>query len=197
MTDEQIAMFRHSEIYSLFRKQQIQDEAGDVEENVVSESLNVDSTPSAAVDTAQDFDIGHSDNNDEEEYLKFLEQERKQMKADRNQIKEEHRTKRRKFSRVTGRKPHDRRPTHRRIARELDDALTSRDFLNYDEENAESLDHLEKLGRDGENNGPRLKVPILETSATIHTETGTTTNDSPKGRKIWWPAVGKTTEIEP
>lgn len=184
-------MFRHSEIYALIRKRQIQDEACDIDEDVVSPPLNVGSISRGAVNIGQELDIGDSDSNDDEEYLKFLEAEEKQMKADRNHVEAEHKAKKRKFSRVDGSKPHDRAPTHRRIARELDDAIMSHDVLEYDEEKAETLDLAEEPSRDGEDKGFKLKEFNSEASTTVHTISPTTPCDPPKGRKIWWPTIEK------
>lgn len=197
LTDEQIAMFRHSEIYALFRKQQIQNEACDMDETVNSGPLDLGSTPTIAIGIGNEPDIDQSDDNDEEEYLKFLEEEGKQIEEDRKQMETERKTKKRKFGRVNGSKPHDRAPTHRRIARELDDAITSYDVLNYDDENAESLDPPEEPSRSGEDKGSNPKGSISEPSKTVSTTPATTPNDRPKGRKIWWPTIGKPAEILP
>lgn len=196
LTDEQIAMFRHSEIYSLFRKKQIQDEARDADDNVNPESPNVGSTPNSAIKIEQEVDSGPIDDNEEKEYLKFLEEEGKQMEADRKQMEAEHKTKKRKFGQVDDSKSHDRVPTHRRIARELDDAISSHDVLNYDEENAENLDTPQEPSHDGEDNGYKSKGLISEASKTFHT-ISVSSHEPPKGRKIWWPIIGKTAEIVP
>lgn len=197
LTDEQIAMFRHSEIYSLFRKQQIQDEACDLDEQVNSVPLNMGSIPISADVVVQELGLGHGDDIDEEEYLEFLEAERKQMEADKKRMEVEQKTKKRKFGRTKGSKPHDRAPTHRRIARELDDAITDHNVLNYDEENAETPDLPEEASHDSENKNSRLKGLTSEASTTNHTISATALDDRPKGRKIWWPPIGKQADLPP
>lgn len=208
LTDEQIAMFRHSEIYSLFRKQQVQDEACDANENqndacdldesMISGPLDVASISNSAFEIGKELDISHGDDNEDEEYLKFLEAEGKQMEADQKQLEAERKMKKRKFGHVNGSKSHDRAPTHRRIARELDDAITSHDVLNYDEENAETLDPPEKPSHhDGQEKVFKFKGLISEPSTTVQTLSANIPYDPPKGRKIWWPIIGQTVETLP
>lgn len=197
LTDEQIAMFRHSEIYSLFRKQQLQDEARDVDESAKPGSSNLGSMPDSASEVVKGLECGPSDDDDDERYIKFLEEEGKQMEADRKQMQAEHKTKKRKFGQVNSSKPHERPPTHRRIARELDDAITSHDILNYDEENAENLDTPKEPSHGCEDYGSKSKDLISEASTTVHTTSATTPRDPSKGRKIWWPTIGKPSEILP
>ena len=198
LTDEQIAMFRHSEIYSLFRKKQIQDEAADVDENVQSGSLDVESiSKKSPTKIEQELDSVPSEDNDEDEYLKFLVEEGKQMEADRKHLEAEHKTKKRKFGQFNGSKSHDRAPTHRRIARELDDAIASHDVLSYDDEDAEARDHPEIPPHDAEGNSSKSRRLISEASKPVLTMTATSPYDPPKGRKIWWPTIGKAAETVP
>lgn len=198
LTDEQIAMFRHSEIYSLIRKKQIQDEARDADESIQSEPLNVGPISDGPTKIRQELDSDPGENNDEDEYLKFLVEEGKQMEVDRKQMEAEHKTKKRKFGQVNGSKPQDRAPTHRRIARELDDAITSHDILNYDDDDADTRDPPEKPLHDGEDNRFKSKVLISEASKRVLTALVTgSPHAPPKGRKIWWPTIGKPAEIVP
>lgn len=197
LTDEQIAMFRHSEIYSLFRKKQIQDEAADVDENIQSGPLNVGSISNSPTKIEQGLDSGPGEDNDEDEYRKFLVEEGKQMEADRKQMEAEHKSKKRKLGQFNGSKSHDRAPTHRRIARELDDAIASHDVLNYDDENAETRDLPGIPPHDSEGNSSKSRRLISEAAKPVLTTTATSPYDPPKGRKIWWPAIGKAAETVP
>lgn len=189
LTDEQIAMFRHSEIYSLVRKQQIQIETRDVDESVDPGPLHQGSTSYDVANMRNELDIRDSDSNDDEEYIKFLEAEKRQMEADQKHTEAVHKAKKRKFDRIDGSKPHNRAPTHRRIARELDEAISSHDLLDYGEEKSETPDHLKEHPHDDDNQG--LKEMNSETLTTIHTTSASNPCDPPKGRKIWWPIIEK------
>ena len=67
LTDEQIAIFRHSEIHNLQEEQRKKEEA-----QIHDESSTA---PSPGLTSPQDA----SDEDDEEEYARFLEQERKEF----------------------------------------------------------------------------------------------------------------------
>lgn len=198
LTDDQIAIFRHSEIYSLVRKRQIQKEnrnAGDSlgDDNVAAESLDVAELMSDDADNLEpELGVVNSDGNGDEEYLKFLEAERKQMEADRKETEATaYKSRKRKLKRVDERKPYERAPTHRRIARELDDAVVSNDVLDYDDETSESPPLLKKH-ISSENGGERgLKEMKSGSSASVNDSSLPSLDDSPKGRKIWWPIIEK------
>jgi hypothetical protein len=175
-------MFRHSEIYSLVRKRQIQKENQGVNEDVIPEPSDLGSRPNDILTVGQELDFGNSDSNDDEEYLKFAEAERKQMEA-------EYTSKKRKFSRVDGNQLQNRQPTHRRIARELDDAIMSNDVLDYGEETSETPDLLKQHPHDGSND--TLKERDFEPLTTIHTTYPIASYEQRKGRTIWWPTIEK------
>lgn len=125
-------MFRHSEMYSLLREQQILKENGETTKISPSSTSFYPGT-----DVAKESD-------NEEEYKKFLETERDNYDSSNE---EEHRvehleskrtnsnmSRKRKISKVDRNNLNDKPPTHRRLARELDDATAQTDVLNYDEE---------------------------------------------------------------
>ncbi len=183
LTDEQVAMFRHSEIYSLIRKRQIQKENHDADNIMNPRPPNPGSPCETAVTVGPKHESGDDDDsNDDEEYLKFMEAERKQMEA-------EYASKKRKFSRVDGCKPRNKAPTHRRIARELDDAVMSHDVLDYGEGASETPELAKEHSHDDRNS--ELKDMISESSPTYPTACPTAVHDLPKGRKIWWPTIEK------
>lgn len=132
LTDDQIAMFRHSEIYSIVRKRQVLKENLEAEANAkLHES---DTSPGPGANTiSNNRQVIHDENDDseavddQEEYMRFMEAERKDMQV-------AHMSKKRKINSVRGSKWNSRAPTHRRIVRELDDAGTSNDVLDYGEE---------------------------------------------------------------
>ncbi len=158
-------MFRNSEIYALIRQRQVRkenEEAGfGVEAASATENPKVTST-----DVPKDLIVDEGDSGeDEEEYLRFLETEKRKAEANNE------RNKRRKT-----------RPdahTHRRIARELDIVAVDEQMLDYDEgpsksteaSNTDSQRHEDGLGE--------------ECHATAHQAR----DRRPEGRKIWWPCI--------
>ena len=132
LTDDQIAMFRHSEIYSILRKRQVLKENLEAEAGALLHEYDTSPDPGVkAISNTQQ--VIHDENDDseavddQEEYMRFMEAERKDMQA-------AHMSKKRKINSVRGSKWNSRAPTHRRIVRELDDAGTSNDVLDYGEE---------------------------------------------------------------
>lgn len=112
-------MFRYSEIYALIRQKQVRkenQEAGfGVEAAPVTESkVTPTHEPKSLI-----IDEGGSGDEDEEEYLRFLEFEKRKAEANNE------RNKRRKTKSDA--------LTHRRIARELDIVLADEQILDYDE----------------------------------------------------------------
>ena len=126
LTDEQIAMFRHSEIQALLRdrrhKTENEDSSAEVEEDVAR------SVPTVA----EEVD-GLAEEDEEEEYARFLEEERRQMERDAAK------NKRKRSMEDTG-AIRGREATHRRTARELDVNLETNDSLDYDEESSRPTD---------------------------------------------------------
>ena len=151
LTDEQIAMFRHSEIYNLLRDKRLQaerEEIGQASQNAQDEEVSQarlfvsgDSVneevialkkegPPVCVDLERaelkQVDDKVSDEDDDEEYIRFLLEEKKQQVSDAARKKR----KRRGEHRGKG-KAQDH--THRRIARELDTSTYQETFLDYDD----------------------------------------------------------------
>lgn len=152
-----------------------------MDENITSEPSNLGSRPNDILTVGQELDFEKSDSNDDEEYFKFAEAERKQMEAEYIS------SMKRKFSRVDGNKFQNRQPTHRRIARELDDATMSNDVLDYGEETSETPDRLKEHPHDGDND--ELRERDAESLTTIRTTYPTVSHEQPQGRTIWWPTI--------
>lgn len=158
-------MFRDSEIYALIRQRQVRkenQEAGfGVEEAPVTESkVTPTHEPKSLI-----VDEGGSQDEDEEEYLRFLESEKRKAEANNE------RNKRRK----TKSDAH----THRRIARELDIVLADEQILDYDEGPSNPTEVFK-------GDSPRHKKGLGEE----HYPTANQALDRrPEGRKIWWPCI--------
>ena len=170
MTDEQIAIFRHSEIQSLLRERRREKErkilesddmVGSEKVKETSPSQELDQLPTRATilsfeevdELEEDGEIGEVED-DDEEYARFLEAERRQFEVEA--------TSNRKNKRVEAMKGLDRTTSTRRRVRELDAVAGRDDVLDYgDEPTAPSrLDGL----------APK-------------------TNGSVEGKRIWWPII--------
>lgn len=158
-------MFRNSEIYALIRQRQVRKENEEAEFGVEAASAT-ENPKVTSTDEPKDLIVDEGDSGeDEEEYLRFLETEKRKAEANNE------RNKRRKT-----------RPdahTHRRIARELDIVAVDEQMLDYDEgpskpteaSNTDSQRHEDGLGE--------------ECHATAHQAR----DRRPEGRKIWWPCI--------
>ena len=119
LTDDQIAMFRHSELHALeLEKSRADNTDSDAREaSAQSQAVETFSTHKSLPEEPTSGD------EDEEEYAKFLEQERQQFQAAAAQ---------KARPREHSPEPHDRTISTRRKVRELDQApVTSEAFLDY------------------------------------------------------------------
>ena len=204
LTDEQIAMFRHSEIYAIVRQRQLQKE--NQEDEPKNEAIN--SIPGGPESTgAEEQDAGLievtldvadailpltspvrelANSDDDEEYIRFLEAEEEEMRT------EAVRKKRKRNGRYPGGN-HDRAPTHRRLVRELDEVGFDSGDLDYGEEPVVSVGPTQtktlqpSLGRkpivcdEEENGGPPIEASNSPHARQVMPQ---------QGRKIWWPTIG-------
>lgn len=172
LTDDQIAMFRHSEIYAIIRERQVRKENADADEpdgNTASSVQNSAAAP--AGDPSLDEGI-KGDSEDEEEYARFLETEQKELKA------EAARKNKRNWNHQDGDGYRDRTTSTRRKVREMDGAMTADTVLDYGEDApSPSLNQL---------NGRSLVSYYSDTEAPAAVEQKTVL----EGRKIWWPTIG-------
>ena len=186
LTDEQIAMFRHSEIYALLRKRQVQKENDDADADVGAEG---NSPAAAETHNGQEEELVENGDDDEEEYIAFLEQEQKDIAAAAAQ------NKRKRSIDDTLSQNHTRAPTLRRDVRELDSAMTTDELLDYGNDTSTNVEApkessknepVDPYGRkrivyDQETNDPPSATPpAVEVTKTTPVE----------GRKIWWPTIG-------
>ncbi|MCJ1405329.1 hypothetical protein MMC11_008556 [Xylographa trunciseda] len=140
LTDAQIAMFRHSEVQALLRdqrharekessefltvarSQELQDGAWglqEVDEDNVDEGDNIKDIVTKDIDIEEDGEI---EEDDEEEYARFLEAERKEMElVASNQGAKNGKNRKSKAGKAST----------RRIVRELDEARSGTDALDY------------------------------------------------------------------
>ena len=138
LTDDQIAMFRHSEIHSLLRQQaaaKIRDEeqkrdfSSPKRNGTQSHSGGSISASARSLPVATTASSVQSENDEEEEYRKFLATEREQLISIDDCTRE---------SRPKHNYPHDRTISTRRLVRELDDANDVLSTLDYGDGDATS-----------------------------------------------------------
>ena len=182
LTDEQIAMFRHSEIYALLRERRMMEENQDASspEPKQNEAFNHVLNPAVEAQRVLAECIEGDEEDDDEEYAAFLAAEQKQIQEDATRSNRKRKVDEYRIHR-------DRKQSTRRIVREMDEAGADDTVLDYgdephDEETAvlQSL-YEEDLG--GVNTRKRMKYG---------TKDGDSTSKTPavQGRKIWWPAIG-------
>ncbi|KAL9038264.1 MAG: hypothetical protein Q9214_005350 [Letrouitia sp. 1 TL-2023] len=165
LTDDQIAMFRHSEIYALLRERQLKRE---------KEKANADGSQSNLVSDSTDFVISilvttiftllspFSD---------FMMQERS------NESRE---------------KRDSRTLTARRLARELDDAVTETGDLDYGEDTATSLN---TRNQPIDNIYGRKQVCYDDVYDDPSPSKCSVPSKPVEGKKIWWPTIGPRTSL--
>ena len=183
LTDEQIAMFRHSEIQALLR-----DRRHKVENKDASVEVEKDVGRSAPALTEEVDGLAAED--EEEEYARFLEEERRQMERDAAANK-------RKRSTEDAGAIRGREATHRRTARELDVNLETNDTLDYDEKPSRPTDpgEQERTQERTQDLYERRRVDYVDndTGENDNTEVEASSHVngvSDGGRKIWWPMIG-------
>ena len=170
LTDEQIAIFRHSEIQSLLREKRHEEERrlAELDETARSKGdltrRDLDQVQtSATVPSFEELDGSEEDgeiegmeefeDDDDEEYARFLEAERRQFRTEA--------TSNRKNKRAEAMKGPGRTTSTRRRVRELDTAMGGNDVLDYGD-------------------GPTVSSKVGDPAPM---------NEQVNGRKIWWPAI--------
>lgn len=177
-------MFRHSEIYALYRERQIRKENLEAgfepqPESPARGASSAIGTTASSTSEGRNAVFTKDDSDDEEEYARFLEAEKR--KADAMQMR-----KKRKMNHENSHDNRGRPATHRRIARELDIVVEDQQVLDYGEEPSKNTDisKTTPIQKDVLKDDER-KQQLQESYIT------TLQKDSPpvEGRKIWWPAI--------
>ncbi|MCJ1468951.1 hypothetical protein MMC07_007581 [Pseudocyphellaria aurata] len=186
LTDEQVAMFRHSEIYALYRERQIRQESLDAGFELQPDDSEWGAnaptgTKALSASELQTNVVPEAESEDEEGYARFLEAEKREADAIQ-------RRKKRKMSHANGFDHHGRPATHRRIARELDIVAADEQVLDYDEEPSKSTKICtDTAERETLHDDDKPKQQLRGSS-----RAALQAHDLPvEGRKIWWPTIGK------
>ena len=168
LTDEQIAIFRHSEIQFLLRARRQTQEKMTSEYKDIPRSKEMENGVwgvEEAEDTEKGVEEGEvSDEDDEEEYTRFLEAELKEMELAAS---------RQKKKGGQGQSSRGMIST-RRTVREMDAVVSTNDALDYGDEAedtpviSDNFSATRRIGGPGDNGS----------------------NGAVEGRKIWWPVLG-------
>lgn len=200
LTDDQIAMFRHSEIYAILRERQVRKENREADgeyglEDALPFEHDTDAMPRARSDVDHDGATVTNEENDravlyntkqlsdavtdkpsEQQDCSYNPKESRSITLADKTLREEAlvpQGKRKRHVRDTGDVP-DKGYTSRRLARELDSVVSIDQVLDYGDEPSE---------KDTSTQGPPE-----------HQDTGSTSrqgdkDDSLPGQKIWWPVI--------
>jgi len=177
LTEDQIAMFRHSEIYAIIRERQVRRENADAE---IEEARTPSPKPGSAAPAEQHAALEEA-SDEEEEYARFLAAEQKAMQDEAAM-----RRKKRKRSNADGEFERERMPTMRRIAREMDEAGVDDTVLDYGEEDAPTRKTFSQEQGLDDMNGRKSINYEDESIRSAPTEQPPVR----EGRKIWWPVIG-------
>lgn len=172
-------MFRHSEIYAIIRERQVRRENADAE---TDEAHSPSLKPGSAAPTEEHAvleEVSDADNDEEEEYARFLEAEQKAMQD------EAARRKKRKRSNADGDFERERMPTMRRIAREMDEAGVDDTVLDYGEEDTPTRRMSSEQGVNQRHGRKSVSYEDEDIGSAI-----TEQLPAKEGRKIWWPVIG-------
>lgn len=170
LTDEQIAMFRHSEIQALLQARRQAREKTTSDYKDVPRSKEMENGVWGVEEAEDDHGgVGEgelSDGDDEEEYARFLEAERKEMELAASK----------QTNKVTnGQNPRGKAST-RRIVREMDAVVSTNDTLDYGDEPDDAM--------------ATPDVPdILRTAQDIAGPKGQGGNKTGVGKKFRWPVL--------
>ena len=194
LTDEQIAMFRHSEIYALQRKRQLRKENQEMEDGLSEPQADTEIQPGLREQPAFD-----SPKQSVDHFMKHygpggknrcdfhtVEETLTDMMDfngpdESNGANTTGTSKRRKAD--NRRKPNDYRDTtSRRQARELDDAAADSGLLDYGEESG--------VIQSIEPSTERVKLEYTDHDNMVDVKTDPEPAPPKEGRKIWWPTIG-------
>ena len=180
-------MFRNSEIYALYRERQVRKENLEADFELLPEVSALGSslatgTKAASISEVQNEVVAEVDSDNEEEYARFLEAEKREADA-------AHTRKKRKMSHASGYDNRGRPATHRRIARELDIVAADEQVLDYGEESSKSTDITK-------NTTITIREELFEDHAPspqLHESSRAALQKHRlpvEGKKIWWPLIG-------
>ena len=183
LTDEQIAMFRHSEIYSILRKRQVLAENRQADGYELSDSQLSDGEDIIGAQISSDK-FAETPPDQYSRYTSSKPQKVTQKNTNGPIPKTTGINKRKRHSGDSG-DPQSQGHSFRRTARELDSLMEDDQILDYGDDPSSNLDSQTEVS----DRIPMISSvsavvePILSASSVIR-------SPAVEGKKIWWPVVG-------
>ena len=168
LTDDQIAIFRHSEVYSIVRKRQLLKE---------SEEADLDERSEGEVSAVDDGNT----NGAFSERVPAPPRIRKDTNAATTSVNPRTKRKRPAYSDVDD--GYEREHPSRRIIRELDDVKVDVEVLDYGGEPSVATDTLEPRSQ------PAAVLPASKLSSAGPAHAPISGQPAKEGKKIWWPSL--------
>ena len=183
LTDEQIAMFRHSEIYSILRARQVlqenrQADGYDLSDSQLSDSEEVLRTQISSGKIAEATPV--------QDTIYKSSTPGTQAQKDMNGLisKPTGTSKRKRHSEDSG-APQSQGYSFRRTARELDSFMEDDQILDYGDDPSSNLDSQIEVSD---------RIPMVSPASTVAEPLSNASsvfrNPAVEGKKIWWPVVG-------
>ena len=183
LTDDQIAMFRHSEIYSILRERQIRKECSEADGVELSEGrFSDDEEVRGSMPPDQNGKISFSTNTDSHatQFKKIAQNDGKDLNRGRPG-----KNKRPRYS-ADFRDRQSQGHTFRRTARELDSVMADHQILDYGDEPSDAAKEYTAAQDSTSMVSSSSSVPAEHVSSATDITESLTVN----GRKIWWPTIG-------
>lgn len=183
LTDEQIAMFRHSEVYSILRAKQVLEENRQADGYELSDSHLSDGDEVVRTQISSDK-IAEAPPDQDTRYKDSKPGTGAQKTTNGLMTKTTGSNKRKRHSGDSG-DPRNQGHSFRRTARELDSLMEDEQILDYGDDPSNNLD--------SQNEVFDISPNISSVSAAVEsTSSGCSVIRSPavEGKKIWWPVVG-------
>jgi len=182
LTDNQVAIFRDSEIYSILRERQVRRENREADGDERSES-EISNTEAAEAPLPSDEEGEVQSDNATSGNTTAVQSRKEKMIWGSARTSSKNKRKR---HRSDGGDRHDTEPTHRRLVRELDSVIADNQVLDYGDEPLATV----------EANTPQAEI-VLEAAVSTAEEamseadaSAQSRKQSVEGKKIWWPMLG-------
>ena len=183
LTDEQIAMFRHSEIYSILRARQVLEENRQADGYDLSDSQLSDGEEVLQTQTSSDK-IAEATPFQDTPYKSSKPGAEAQKDTNGLIPKPTGTNKRKRHSGDSG-GPRSQGYSFRRTARELDSFMEDDQILDYGDDPSSNLDSQTEVSD---------RIPMVSSASAvaepISSASSVIRNPAVEGKKIWWPVVG-------
>ena len=183
LTDEQIAMFRHSEMYSILRERQVLKENRQADGYELSDSQLSDGEEVVQAQTSSDK-IAETPPDQNTKYQGSKSETAAQRNKNGLVPKPAGSNKRKRHSEDSG-DPQSQGHSFRRTARELDSLMADDQVLDYGDDPSSTLES--QIGvADGFPTDPSASAVVESLSSA----SSVIRSPAVEGKKIWWPIVG-------